>query len=79
MLHVIEESGANTPPELTRSLVFADIVFFETPNGGAMFTVGSMNWCGSLGHNNYENDVSTITHNVISRFSDSAPFQLPDA
>lgn len=48
--------------------VRADMVYFETVGGGAVFSVGSMNWCGSLSHNNYRNNVSTITHNVIQHF-----------
>ena len=31
-----------------------------------MFSVGSINWLGSLSHNGYENNVSTITENVPS-------------
>lgn len=49
--------------------VRADMVFFETPSGGAVFSVGSINWCGSLAYNDYENNVSRITENVLRRFS----------
>jgi len=48
--------------------VRADMVLFETPNGGAVFSVGSINWCGSLAHSNYENNVSRITNNVLETF-----------
>jgi N,N-dimethylformamidase len=50
----------------------ADMVLLEAPNGGAVFSAGSISWCGALSHNNYENNVSRITHNVLSRFA-SAP------
>ena len=51
-------------------LVRADMVYFETPNGGAVFSVGSINWLGSLGWNQYDNNVARITHNVVRRFTD---------
>jgi N,N-dimethylformamidase len=55
-------------------LVRADMVFFETPNGGAVFSVGSINWLGSLGWNRYQNNVSRITENVLRRFIDPRPW-----
>ena len=54
----------------------ADLVFFETPNGGAVFSVGSISWVGALSHNRYENDVSRVTENVLRRFLDKRPFLL---
>lgn len=56
---------------------FASIVFFETPSGGAVFSVGSMAYIGALNHNNCDNDISRITRNVLRRFSDPAPFRMP--
>ena len=47
----------------------SDMVYFETSNGGAVFSVGSINWMGSLSHNGYDNNVSRITENVLRRFS----------
>ena len=47
-------------PHLTGSqsdLVRADLVFFETPAGGAVFSTGSIAWIGSLSHNGYDNNV----------------------
>ncbi|MCS6925707.1 MAG: LamG domain-containing protein [Candidatus Binatia bacterium] len=55
-------------------LVRADMVFFETPNGGAVWSAGSIAWAGSLSHNKYNNNVSRITHNVLRRFLDPTPF-----
>jgi N,N-dimethylformamidase len=74
--HVVEEvvssdskQGGSVSPH-----VRGDMVFFETPNGGAVFSVGSIAWCGSLSHNDYENGVSRITENVLRRFaSDDRP------
>ena len=57
--------------------VRADIVFFETPNGGAVFSVGSISWFGALARNGYDNDVAQMTKNVLERFLDPKPFDLP--
>ncbi|MFT4583744.1 MAG: N,N-dimethylformamidase [Gammaproteobacteria bacterium] len=50
-------------------LVRSDIVYFTTRNGGAVFSSSSMAWCGSLSHNNYENNVGHMTENVLRRFA----------
>ncbi len=50
------------------STVRADMVYFETPNNGAVFATGSITWCGSLSHNGYNNNVSRITENVLKKF-----------
>jgi N,N-dimethylformamidase len=52
----------------------ADLVFFETANAGAVFAVGSIAWAGSLSSNDYDNNVSRITENVLRRFLDPSPF-----
>lgn len=52
----------------------ADIVFFETANGGAVFSAGSITWMSSTPENGYNNDVAQITRNVIARFLDPTPF-----
>jgi N,N-dimethylformamidase len=52
------------------SAVRCDMVYFETPNDGAVFAVGSITWFGSLSHNNYDNPVSRITDNVVRAFVD---------
>ncbi len=48
--------------------VRADMVFFETANDGAVFSVSSINWFSGLSHNNYDNNVSRITANVLNEF-----------
>jgi len=58
-------------------VVRSDIVFYETPAGGAVFSVGSISWFGALAREEYRNDVATITENVIRRFLDPDPFPLP--
>ena len=52
----------------------ADMVFFETPQGGAVWSTGSIAWAGSLSHAGYDNNVSRITANVARRFVDPTPF-----
>ncbi|MBM3523588.1 MAG: N,N-dimethylformamidase [Alphaproteobacteria bacterium] len=53
--------------------VRADMCLFPTPNGGAVFSVGSIAWPTSLPHAGYGNDVARITTNVLRRFLDPAP------
>jgi N,N-dimethylformamidase len=52
----------------------ADMVFFETLSGGAVFSTGSIAWAGSLSHAGYDNDVARITTNVLKRFIEETPF-----
>ena len=52
-------------------------MFFETPNGGAVFSVGSMGFAASLCHNDYDNNVSKMIDNVVTRFLDETPFPAP--
>jgi N,N-dimethylformamidase len=53
--------------------VRAELAFFETPNGGAVFSTGSITWAASLSHNRNANNVSRITDNVLRRFRDPKP------
>ena len=67
--HISTVSGE--PP---KRLLRADMTYAELPNGGAIFAVGSITFCGSLSHNNYDNNISRITTNVLERFaSDERP------
>jgi N,N-dimethylformamidase len=45
-----------------------DIAFSTRPAGGAVFAAGSVTWTGSLSWSGYDNDVSRITENVLTRF-----------
>lgn len=53
--------------------VRADMVYFKTANGGAVFSTGSIGWCGSLSYNDYDNNVSQIMKNVLERFASDDP------
>ena len=58
----------NRPGLPAEDLIRSEIVFFETPNGGAVFSVGSITFCGSLPHNDFDNNISRMTDNVLRRF-----------
>lgn len=49
--------------------VRADLVYFTTRAGGAVFSVSSISWCSALSHNDYQNDVQTMTQNVLRTFA----------
>jgi N,N-dimethylformamidase len=49
-------------------LIRSDMVYFETARGGAVFSVGSITFCGSLPWNGFDNQVSTLIRNVVTRF-----------
>jgi N,N-dimethylformamidase len=57
--------------------IHADMTFFETPNGGAVFSTGSIAYAGSLSWNGYDNNIFRLTTNVLNRFKDAAPFAMP--
>ena len=61
-----EETTWAGPPsdELLRS----DMIYFDTDNGGAVFSVGSISFIGSLAHNDYDNEISKIVDNVLTHF-----------
>lgn len=76
-LRVVEELGGNmiSTGGTTDYQARGDLVYFPTQAGGGVFSVGSIAWCGALSHNDYENNVSRITENVIRRFLDPAPLE----
>lgn len=61
--HIATVSG-EPPARLLR----ADMTYAELPGGGAVFSVGSITFCGSLSHHGYDNSVSRILRNVLDRF-----------
>ncbi|WP_457581094.1 N,N-dimethylformamidase beta subunit family domain-containing protein [Ensifer canadensis] len=48
--------------------VSANIVYGKSETGGGIFAVGSITFCGSLSHNNYDNNVSRLLENCMRRF-----------
>jgi N,N-dimethylformamidase len=73
---VNEERRDHTWPAAREAIIRSDVTFFETPGGGAVFSVGSMNFIGALPVDGYENPTAKLIENVIRRFSDPAPFVL---
>ena len=73
--HVVEEINQTDPIQggTIHPLVKGDMAYFETNNGGAVFSTGSIAYMGSLSHNNYKNNVSRITGNVLRRFAQDGP------
>ena len=51
----------------------AEMTFFTTGTGGAVFSAASMAWCLCLDRA----DVSSITANVLNRFLESEPLEAP--
>jgi N,N-dimethylformamidase len=77
MLKAKEEFLFTAPYDSDDPDIRADVVFFETDQGGAVFSVGSIAWAGSLGRDDYNNDLARLTGNVLRRFRDPEPFPLP--
>jgi N,N-dimethylformamidase len=73
--HVTEEVLQSTSREggSINPLVRADMTLLEYPNGGAVFSTGSISWAGCLSYNGYDNNVSRVTRNVLDRFASDAP------
>jgi N,N-dimethylformamidase len=53
--------------------VRADIVYFTTPNDGAVFSTGSIAWGSALPCGNFQNAVSRLTKNVVDAFLAAGP------
>jgi N,N-dimethylformamidase len=68
---VNEDMLTITHPRKREEWSCADIVFFETAAGGAVFSVGSMTYVGSLASDPV---LARLTANVLARFRDPAPF-----
>jgi len=78
--HVVEQTNTANWAETggtENPLVRADMVYLEYPNGGGVFSTSSIAWCGSLSFNNYNNNVSRITENVLRRFAADEPLPPP--
>ncbi len=58
-------SGEDAP-----DLMRGEIVYFDTPSGGAVFSVGSITYCGSLWRDGrFDGPVSRLLENVVRRFT----------
>ncbi|GAA0526229.1 large subunit of N,N-dimethylformamidase [Paractinoplanes ferrugineus] len=54
----------------TSDKVRCDLVLLPKPRGGAVFSTGSIAWCGSLLVDGGDNDVARLTGNVLRAFLD---------
>lgn len=64
-------------PRAHADVMRSDITFFEAPNGGAVLSVGSMNFIGALPVDGYANPAARLVLNAVRRFADPAPFPPP--
>lgn len=62
------------PHARVRDDVHSEVVFFETPAGGAVFSVGSTNWLAALPVDGFDGTVARLTGNVLRRFLADEPF-----
>ena len=58
---------ATVTGEQPEALIRAEIVYFDTVAGGAVFSIGSITFCGALSYNNYSNNISRMLENVLRR------------
>lgn len=65
----LPEQGGQQKPQKIR----ADMVYFTNGKGGAVFSVGSMTYCGALAWNDFDNDVARVTTNVLQAFLGGLP------
>jgi N,N-dimethylformamidase len=77
MVRTKEEFEGSVDVTLPDPYVRGDVIFYETPGGGAVFSASSISWFGALARNGYDNDIAQMTTNVVRRFADPAPFEPP--
>jgi len=63
LTHITTWSG-----EPIADLLRADMVYFETKAGGRVFSSGSITFCGSLPHNDFDNNISRLVANLVREF-----------
>jgi N,N-dimethylformamidase len=51
----------------------ADMVYFPAPNGGAVFSTGSIAFGSALPVNDFDNNVSRLLRNVVDQFAKDGP------
>jgi N,N-dimethylformamidase len=66
-------SAAFIPPRRLPVTPVADLAITASPGGGAVFAAGSVTWTGSLSHGGYDNNVASVTLNVLQRFLTTPP------
>lgn len=56
----------------------ADLTFFETSGGGAVFSTGSIAWASTMEAGGGLTDIGLVARNVLCRFADPEPFRMPE-
>ena len=69
---------SNTTGEPNESLLRADMVYFEVPGGGKVFSTGSITFCGSLPWNGFDNNISRLLENIVRNFTRAADEEKKD-
>ena len=59
----------NWPGEPIKNLLRADMIHYDVPGGSAVFSTGSITFCGSLPWNNFDNNISNLMRNVFDKFT----------
>ena len=72
MFEVFNNPGPLNEFVIRPDLVPADMVYFEAPEAGAVFSVGSISWCSCLSFNGGDNNVSRVTENVLRKFANQS-------
>ena len=57
-------------PGVPHRFARADMAYLEYPNGGAVFSAGSICWRGCISAHDYNGTVSRVTENVLRAFAD---------
>ncbi|MDA1056046.1 MAG: carboxypeptidase regulatory-like domain-containing protein [Planctomycetota bacterium] len=77
--HELDKIGPDAPPHVAHLAkgdnpddAGADLICFDTPSGGGVFSTGSLTWTLSLP---IDDNVSTITANVLRRWTDTEEIQ----
>lgn len=55
--------------------VRSDVTLTPWPGGGAVFSVGAISWAGAMALDDYDNDITRLTTNVLRRFLDPRPLE----
>lgn len=74
-MHVVEEINTSSLFEggTTNPMVRGDVTLMRYPKGGAVFSAASMVWSGGFFHNDYDNDMTRITENILDAFASGKP------
>ncbi len=51
-------------------LIRSDLLYWETPSGGAVFSAGSITFCGALPIDDFGSDISRLLENLLRRWLD---------